>query len=161
RQSVVVSAGRVVVNRRVVRLGGGMVLALVAALALVFTIAGRSGTDRSAAAPPIQLLGGGKIKHVVIVYQENHSFDDVLGVLCVKLARCDGTKTGKLPDGSTIPLKREPDVVPGIDHDVESQTAAIDNGKMDGFATIGGCANAQHACYAQFPPAAIPNLAGL
>jgi phospholipase C len=135
-----------------------------AAFALVFTISSRGGTDRSAGrtgSQHVQLLGGGKIEHVVVLYQENHSFDDVLGVLCVKLARCDGTRTGKLPDGSTVSLKREPDIVPGINHDVASQTLAIDGGKMDGFASIGGCMNGQLACYVQFPPAAIPNVAAL
>ena len=30
------------------------------------------------------------IRHVVIVYQENHSFDNVLGQLCVYKLPCDG-----------------------------------------------------------------------
>src|SRR5436190_3857650 len=124
---------------------------------------GRATVARSAstgAAAP--RLGGGLIQHVVIVYQENHSFDDVLGVVCVRNGRCDGATTGTLPNGSTIQLRRAPDIVPAVSHSLASQTTAIDGGKMDGFARIHGCgAAASYACYEQYGPARIPNLAAL
>ena len=37
------------------------------------------------------------IQHVVVLYQENHSFDNVLGRWCYNSGRCDGTLKGKLP----------------------------------------------------------------
>ncbi|MGH2966843.1 MAG: alkaline phosphatase family protein [Solirubrobacterales bacterium] len=43
------------------------------------------------------------IKHVVVVYQENHSFDNVLGRLCLRTGRCSGSRTGYLPDDQEIP----------------------------------------------------------
>jgi outer membrane protein assembly factor BamB/phospholipase C len=102
------------------------------------------------------------IRHVVVIYQENHSFDDVLGALCVQDARCDGATTGTLPDGTTVPLSQEPDLVPEIAHTIVAQTTAVDGGKMDGFGLIDGCTSAKgYACYTQYQPSQIPNLAAL
>ena len=47
---------------------------------------------------------GSPIEHIIYLVQENHSFDNVLGRLCVEDDRCEGTLTGELSDGSTIPL---------------------------------------------------------
>ena len=107
-------------------------------------------------------IAASKIQHVVIVYQENHSFDDVLGVLCVSDHRCDGATTGVLHDGTVIPLRSAPDLVPEVSHVVAAQTTAIDGGKMDGFDLIAGCeATTNYACYEQYVPGHIPNLAAL
>jgi phospholipase C len=44
----------------------------------------------------------------------------------------------------------------------KDQTTAIDGGKMDGFSQIPGCTRtAGYACYSQFQPSQIPNLAAL
>ena len=41
------------------------------------------------------------IRHVVIVYQENHSYDNVLGLWCARHPRrhCDGATSGKTSTG--------------------------------------------------------------
>jgi phospholipase C len=40
---------------------------------------------------------------VVIIYQENHSFDNVLGVVYQqRVSRCDGASVGTVSDGTTI-----------------------------------------------------------
>ena len=104
------------------------------------------------------------IEHVVIVFQENHSFDNVLGVLCVRTQRCDVATTGLLPNGKSIRLRRSPDIIPQVSHDAISQGVAIDQGKMDGFANIHGCSKSgpiPRDCYTQFGPSQIPNLATL
>ncbi|MBV8387840.1 MAG: hypothetical protein JO155_13690, partial [Acidimicrobiia bacterium] len=48
------------------------------------------------------------IQHVVIIYQENHSFDETLGQICQDVVnsapRCDGATTGKTHTGTVIPL---------------------------------------------------------
>src|SRR5207249_9657641 len=45
------------------------------------------------------------IRHVVVIFQENHSFDNVLGGLCVvDNLGCDGATTGVLHSGDRIPL---------------------------------------------------------
>src|SRR5207245_581913 len=88
--------------------------------------------------------------------------DDVLGVLCVRDHRCDGATTGVLHDGSVIPLRAAPDLVPEVVHDVYAQTAAIDGGKMDGFDLIVGCdVTTNYACYEQYAPDSIPSLTAL
>jgi phospholipase C len=104
----------------------------------------------------------GHIRHVVIIYQENHSFDNVLGRLCVRPGRCDGSRTGKLPDGSPIRLAVSPDVVPPVAHTTGAQLRAIHGGQMDGWAEIPGCSQRTgYACLTQFRPRQIPNLTRL
>jgi phospholipase C len=123
-----------------------------------------SGTTRPAGAVPVS--------HVVIIDMENHSFDNVLGKLCAEVAAgvitdrqpCDGATTGVLSDGSVVPLTQATDIVAGVGHEVEGQQAAIDGGRMDGFDQISGCgrvAISPYACYSQFDPSQIPNLAAL
>jgi phospholipase C len=87
-------------------------LVLVGALLVVVLPAARSviaGT-RVAAVP---------IQHVVILFQENHSFDDVFGLFCADVASgeitrsgvnmgCDGATSGKTATGKTIPLAPAP-----------------------------------------------------
>jgi phospholipase C len=123
-------------------------------------LAAVAGMTRQARSAPAYRLIASPIEHVVIVFQENHSFDDVLGKLCVLDSRCDGVTTGRLHDGRTIPLTQEPDLVPNVDHTVPGQATAIDGGAMDGFDLINGCTSDRgYACYAQFDPSQIPNLA--
>jgi phospholipase C len=103
---------------------------------------------------------GDPIKHVVVIYQENNSFDEVLGYTCaVTLAgRCDGATTGKVSTGATIPLAAGPDIVPTVNHSPTSMTTAIDGGKMDGFDKNSGCSSPSYACYISYRPNEIPNL---
>jgi phospholipase C len=109
-----------------------------------------------------QITPSGPIRHVVIIYQENHSFDNVLGKLCVADRRCDGATKGVLPSGKAIQLRQSPDVVPFVRHLTRDQTAAINAGEMNGFAKIEGCTAAEkHACYTQYYPSQIPNLSSL
>src|SRR5438445_13170449 len=44
------------------------------------------------------------IQHVVVIFQEYHSFDNMLGKLCVVDARCEGRVTGNMASEQTIPL---------------------------------------------------------
>jgi phospholipase C len=111
------------------------------------------------------------VEHVVLILQENHSFDDVLGRFCtdatagtIDRAPCDGATSGTLSGGSSIPLAQAPDVVPDIAHSVESQKAAIDDGAMDGFDQMRGCRatdDPAHGCFVQYDPSQIPNLSAL
>ncbi len=91
------------------------------------------------------------IKHIVIIFQENHSFDNVLGAWCVQTARCDGTTVG--PTGQ--PLGAMPDVTPYVRHLVQDQQLAL-QGK---WTQMSGCANG--ACLAQFQPSQVPALTSL
>jgi phospholipase C len=114
--------------------------------------------------------GSTPVQHVVILYQENHSFDNVLGRLCADIASgqivghapCDGATSGRTSKGLTIPLATSPDIVPRVAHTVRAQIKDINHGRMNGFDISGGCGVASgYACYTQFDPSQIPNLASL
>src|SRR4051794_36455876 len=81
-------------------------------------------TPQSEAATPAR----SPIRHIVVVYMENHTFNNVLGRLCVEDQRCEGTTTGQLSDGSTIPLTEAADVVPAIGHGTVATRNAINGG---------------------------------
>ena len=101
------------------------------------------------------------IKHVVIIYQENHDFDNVLGLFCVQHPQrnCDGRVTGVTSTGKVIPLKQEGDIVPNTGHKPKYQLRAIAGGTMHGFDKIPGCSpRGGYRCYATFGQSQIPSL---
>lgn len=94
------------------------------------------------------VLGGGKIKHVVVIIQENRSFDNIFGGLDYNGKPLPGADTASNPDpndpvqvphdhlGNAIALKSLPMGVPSCYnpfHDHAAQIQDIDGGKMDGF----------------------------
>jgi phospholipase C len=120
------------------------------------------GSSLLAASARAAIIAPTPIQHVVIIDMENHTFDNVLGKLCVLDSRCDGVTTGALPDGTTIPLSQATNAVPSVNHQSPAQRRAIDRGRMDGFGNIAGCtASVDYRCYSQFDPSQIPNLAAL
>ncbi|MBV8490822.1 MAG: hypothetical protein JO199_09875 [Candidatus Eremiobacteraeota bacterium] len=73
--------------------------------------------------------GASPIHHVVIVVQENRSFDNIFA----GFQGADAPTEGKLPNGKTIPLQ-----IVGVNtldpkHSFQQAIADIDGGKMDGF----------------------------
>lgn len=106
---------------------------------------------RSAARSPI--------KHVVILYQENHSFDDVLGQVCQqRRISCHGyTGPVKFADGRRAGNIVEPDIVPRVDHLPRSQFLGLAN-RWD---RIAGCEKKPFVCVTHYRPKDIPNLAAL
>ncbi len=103
------------------------------------------------------------IQHVVVIFQENNSFDHLLGKLCVDEAnRCDGTTMGKISNGQDIPLKPGGDIPPGIAHSHRTMITAIDHGLMDGWDRIPQCTESTgYACLEQDDPSRIPALSAL
>jgi phospholipase C len=99
------------------------------------------------------------IKHVVVIYQENHSFDDVLGDVCeTRATRCNGyTGAVTFADGVTASNIAEPDVVPQMGHSPQVSALGIAN-KWD---KIAGCSRLPYPCVTHYPTSAIPNLATL
>jgi phospholipase C len=99
------------------------------------------------------VAAGSPIQHIVVIYQENHSFDDVLGAFCVAVAtrtikraglndRCNGvTRAVTMPGRPS--LTTMPDIVPWVDHTVGGQLKAIDHGAMDGWPKLTGCGSGQ------------------
>jgi phospholipase C len=103
------------------------------------------------------------IQHVVLIYQENHSFDETLGVYCrTRPTPCDGFRRPvTLQDGTVVRLTKSPDIVPFVDHGVDSQIAAIHGGAMDGWASVNGCEAPSYSCLTYYTQGQIPNLTSL
>jgi phospholipase C len=82
------------------------------------------------------------IRHVVVIYLENHTFDNLLGFWCDDHpGRCpDGgmPSSVSLSNGAVVAPATDPDTVPNVQHSVAAQAAAIDGGKMDGWPNIPG-----------------------
>ena len=107
---------------------------------------------------------GSPIEHVVILFQENHSFDNVLGKLCLETdpPRCDGTTRGQLSDGSYIDLPPATDIVPGVPHGYHTQVTAVNGGLMNGWDRIGNCSEDKaYRCFQQYEPHQVPNYSAL
>ena len=70
------------------------------------------------------------IRHIVVLYLENHTFDNVLGFWCnQKPTQCpDGgmPSSVRLSDGTVVHPGVTPDFVPKVSHNVASEQAAID-----------------------------------
>jgi phospholipase C len=143
-------------NRRLLARAG-----LVAAAAVAL---GASAQAQSAGTPASRAVAASSpIQHVVVIYQENHSFDETLGVYCrTRTIRCDGFRGPvTLKDGTVVRLTQSPDIVPHVIHDVDSQLTAIDGGAMDGWGSIQGCSAPSYNCLTYYTRSQIPNLATL
>jgi phospholipase C len=76
---------------------------------------------------------GQKIAHIVIVIQENRSFDNLFATY----PGADGAQYGTLHTGKQFKLTKAPLVVKDINHMRSGYLTEYDNGKMDGFDQIG------------------------
>jgi phospholipase C len=97
---------------------------------------------------PVQ-SSGGKIKHVVIIMQENRAFDD----LFQGYPGADTRSYGFDQQGNKITLQPVPLEAPyDIEHDIYGFIVAYDNGKMDGFSNEGvGGSYGQNPMYGYVP----------
>jgi phospholipase C len=140
----------------------------VAVLAVVMVVFGGSTQSVRAAS---RAQPSSAIKHVVVIMQENHSFDNVLGRFCAEVTSgqisrggyasgCDGVTTGRTSTGDTVALSSGPDVVPALAHSLKDQVVGIDGGKMDGFDLLPTCVGSLPTCYNQYDPLSGPCTAG-
>ncbi len=119
-------------------------MALVTGTVVAFATAGESHIGRAVAAaragPPAVATGIHKIKHVVIIMQENRTFDNYFGTY----PGADGLPRNKrgqftvcVPDPNAHdcvrPYYDPSDITSGGPHLVDSALADIDHGRMDGF----------------------------
>jgi phospholipase C len=133
-------------------------------LAAVGALATVTGATQQAAQAARAVGPAGKIKHVVVIFQENHSFDETLGAYCrAHPGRCDGyIGPVTLKNGTVVAMTQSPDVVPPVSHDVNSQIKAVNGGAMNGWASLGGCtAASRYQCLTYYTPAQIPSLTAL
>ena len=101
-----------------------------------------------------------KIKHVIVIMQENRSFDSYFGTYpgADGLPSSGGSFTSCVPDPATASCQRpyhDPsDVNSGAAHASVSATTVVANGKMDGFVAVArtsprGCSVVQNPACAQ------------
>jgi phospholipase C len=155
-------------NLRRYLLGGAAMLGVLA-LAGVGRIAATSSSptipaSKLVAAATPHVSPATKIKHVVVIYQENNSFDETLGRFCqLHAGRCDGyIGPVHLEDGTVVEMKPAPDIVPDVYHDVHSQDVGINGGAMNGWNGIIGCRAVDgYKCLTYYTPPQIPNLTSL
>jgi phospholipase C len=137
----------------------GAAAAIIAGV-MTATSAATPGTAGAQAAANPRAVTVSPIEHVVVIFQENHSFDNVLGGICVHdHLKCDGATRGRLSNGRVIKLSRATNVVRYVEHTAAAQTRAINGGRMNGFDQNLDCgAKHGYACYSQFTPKGIPTL---
>jgi phospholipase C len=100
-----------------------------------------------------------KIKHIVVVLQENHTFDDHFGRWCTAAPGSNPTCTSgpscceAMP--ATDPRGTRPTVLTDSvhaqydpPHDSTCEAAEMDGGKMDAYATAPGCGDARNVAVA-------------
>jgi phospholipase C len=120
--------------------------AVVAALAATVAATGFVGSGNANRIDPAIH----KIRHVVVIMQENRSFDSYFGTYpgADGIPMKNGVPTVCVPDpmngGCVRPYHDSNDVNGGGPHDAANATADIDGGKMDGFVTE--AEGAQHGC---------------
>ncbi len=137
--------------------------------ALLLAAATLLGARSSVSASPASRLSTSPIQHIVIIYQENHSFNELLGKLCLDEGnRCVATDVGQISTGEQVPLKPEPDIPPDAGHTNRAQVVAMNGGRMngwdlepsinDGFKGHGCKPDEDYPCMVQAQPGAVPNL---
>jgi phospholipase C len=107
--------------------------ALMAALFGLSGCANGAGTamppSHSDAASARARKGTATIQHIVVIVQENRSFDNLFATF----PGADGTTQGTLHNGKIIPLKKHALVALDINHNYGTYLTDYDGGKMDGF----------------------------
>jgi phospholipase C len=107
------------------------------------SIATRSGSVSTSSSSTVSTTdpSGGKIKHIIIVMQENRSFDQYFGTfpgadgftLDANGNPTECVPNPAVPQGCTRPWLTTEDISQGGPHTTASMAQDINNGKMDGF----------------------------
>jgi phospholipase C len=134
-------------------------IAVAVAVALTASACGAS-VERVPGGPTgsyIVLAGVHKIKHVIVIQQENRSFDSYFGTFpgADGIPMKNGKPTMCVPDPAArtcvAPYVDHADVNGGGPHNAKSAPADIDGGKMDGF--IGQAESGKKGCLIPTDPA--------
>ena len=111
--------------------------------------------DTSTDGPSPQLLEARRrIKHVIVIVKENHTFDNYFG----SFPGAEGVTTCKTASGA-IPCPHAPDFTPrDLCHAHSCALAEWNNGAMDGWDSVAGTSDGgDNLAYAQYGEADIPN----
>jgi phospholipase C len=116
------------------------------------TTKGKTRRDSKRPEPTQLALARKRIKHVVFVIKENRTFDNLFG----RMPGVDGARSGVTCDGTRVPLRRAPDIMPNdILHSFSAGIVSINGGKMNCFNDIYGGTELQG--YVQYHQADVPN----
>ena len=153
-------------SRRPVTRQFALVLVCIGAAALIAFLLHTifNGTQQAQAPPaPVEssnsaqiIQARSKIKHIVFVILENHTYDNIFGRYPIG----DGATTATVSGTGTIDLLHAPPFDwHDIDHGSTNAQIAIDGGKMDGFAKNNG-ANlyGDQMAFEQYDQADVPNF---
>ncbi len=153
------------------RTRAGQVLMVMVVLTLAFVVANaKQGNDHDGDRDDRdnQQMGIHKIKHIIIIMQENRSFDHYFGTYpgADGIPMRDGTPSVCVPDpksGQCVkPFHDLADMNGGGPHGASNATADVDGGKMDGF--IAQAQNGQKGCLNPDNPACsnsgVPDVMG-
>ncbi len=143
---------------------------LIALVLLALLVAGCSSGSKSSSTTTTTAAPGDlhKIKHVIVIQQENRSFDSYFGTFpgAAGIPMKDGKPTVCVNDPATskcvAPYVDHSDVNGGGPHNAKNETADVDGGKMDGF--IGQAESGRKGCTDPTDPActnsATPDVMG-
>src|SRR5690349_5197744 len=145
-----------------------IVLALSFAITTLVACSSSSNTNPSPTTTTNQSSGIGKIQHIIVIMQENRSFDSYFGTYpgADGIPMENGVPTVCVPDpqmGRCVPPFHDSnDKNGGGPHGAPSAAADVDGGKMDGF--IGQVEKGKHSCTDPNDPAcansATPDVMG-
>ena len=112
-----------------------MLAAAFAAAIVALALTAGAGASRPATLP---LVGIHKIQHVVVIMQENRSFDEYFGTYpgADGIPMHDGHPTVCVPDPMgpcKAPVHDPNDINSGGPHDALAAVGSVDSGRMDGF----------------------------
>src|SRR5256886_10912333 len=140
----------------------------VALVALATPAAASSSSSRGATSSSGSSSGIHKIKHVVVIMQENRSFDSYFGTFpgAEGIPMANGTPTACVPDPATgtslAPFPDHAHANGGGPHNYANATGDINGGRMDGF--IGQAESGKKGCSDPTDPActnaATPDVMG-
>ena len=125
-------------------------------VALLVAVACGGGCSAAPTSTPVQLSGIHKIQHVVVIMQENRSFDHYFGLYpgADGLPRQNGQFTVCIPDpdngGCVRPYHDPTDKNGGGPHGSPNASADINGSKMDGF--IGEAEKGRKGCVQTVDP---------
>ena len=103
--------------------------------------------------PSAPVVPPGYIDHVVIIVNENHTFDN----LFAGFPGADTKSTFTAPDGTTFKAPHAPDVTRSMCHEHSCALTDWDGGKMDGwFQQSGANKNGDHMAWSQYQAQDIP-----
>ncbi len=110
------------------------------------------GTRKDVAESTRQVsLARENIEHIVFMIKENRTFDTLFG----RFPGAEGTTTGEICNGKTIPLPRASDRVPGPVHSFDEALRAMNGGRMNCFDQLH--AGKDLEAYVQYREEDIPN----